>query len=435
LSGIAVDSAVAAYKDLNLALVYSPNFKSTIANAQEIEGGDYDSKATFGAYEATIEKSFKKVQRAESVEAAKAAHADLIAVLDAYVRFPKSGFGSVTVDVKTIFLTPDRQQVDEVSGSASKTVFNKAFFMIGGDVAKLSAKALAQFDAALRSSQKLIAFASSKAGGGVAASSPVAAKTYHSDVDEPTYKIAQSDANFALVVGIEKYADLPQADFAERDAQAMRDHLLALGYPPRNVVLLKGDKAVRSGIEKYVESWLPSHVDENSKVFVYFSGHGAPDVKTGAAYLVPWDGDVKFLENTGYPVKRLYEKLNELKAKQVVVALDSCFSGAGGRSVIPRGLRPLVTKIDTGSAAGKLVVFAATAADEVTGSEESQGHGLFTYYFLKGLNSHHGDITAQKLYAYLKPHVQDGARLSNRDQTPQLMPADLGERASLKLAP
>ena len=43
------------------------------------------------------------------------------------------------------------------------------------------------------------------------------------------------------------------------------------------------------------------------------------DVKTGQAYLVPWDGDPNFLENTAYPVSRLYRKLGELPAKQVFV--------------------------------------------------------------------------------------------------------------------
>ncbi|MFH1725684.1 MAG: caspase family protein [Elusimicrobiota bacterium] len=245
-------------------------------------------------------------------------------------------------------------------------------------------------------------------------------RTYKSDVDEPDYRLKERKDLYAVIVGIEHYEGLPNADFAERDARAVRAHLFALGYPDRNVVLLTGRSAGRAAIEKYVESWLPEKVDERSKVLVYFSGHGAPDVKTRSAYLLPWDGDPKYLANTAYPLKRLYRRLDALKAKQVVVALDACFSGAGGRSVIPKGTRPLVLKTDGASIGiGRVAVLAASAGDEITGSEESQGHGLFTYHFLRGLNERRTSL--KDLHEFLTPFVRDAARADNRDQTPQLL--------------
>ncbi|HAZ09016.1 MAG TPA: hypothetical protein DCZ01_10990 [Elusimicrobia bacterium] len=260
---------------------------------------------------------------------------------------------------------------------------------------------------------------------GIAEASKKAEPIYNSDVDKPAYALPENADNFALVMGIEKYASIAQADFAERDAGTVKEHLYALGYPRRNVVYLTGNMVTRGNMEKYVESWLPGKVTEDSKVFVYFSGHGSPGISTGEAYLVPWDGDVKFLENTGYPLKRLYARLNALKARKVIVALDSCFSGAGGRSVIPKGTRPLVGKIDTGSGAiGRVVVLSASESSEISGSEESQGHGLFTYHLLKGLNGRKGAASLKELYDYLTPRVQDAARQQNRDQTPQLTASD-----------
>ncbi len=246
-----------------------------------------------------------------------------------------------------------------------------------------------------------------------------------SDIDKPSFHLKEHPDDWAVVVGIDKYSDLPAAQFAERDAQAVTDHLLAMGFPSRNVVLLSGEKAGYKGIEKFVENWLPRNVTENSRVVFYFSGHGAPDIKTGLAYLVSWDGDANFLENTGYPIKRLYEKLGALKAKKVLVALDACFSGAGGRSVLAKGARPLVSKVDTGPAPSeKLTVFSAASGEQITSTLESQGHGTFTYYFLKGLEGDAKDssgvVTARGLYQYLKPKVQDAARRQNRDQEPGL---------------
>jgi len=257
-----------------------------------------------------------------------------------------------------------------------------------------------------------------------------------SDVDKPLIRLPERPNDYALVVGIEKYSDLPEARYAERDAEAVKENLIALGLPSRNVVLLSGEKAGYKSIEKFLETWLARNVDEKSRVFFYFSGHGAPDVKTGEAYLVPWDGDAAFLENTGYPLKRLYQKLGELKAAEVLVALDACFSGAGGRSVLAKGARPLVTTVSMSAATSpKLVILAAATSEQVTSSLDEQGHGTFTYYFLKGLSGAakdaSGAVTAEGLHAYLKPKVEDAARRQNREQDPVLLGTG-GERVLVR---
>jgi len=247
-----------------------------------------------------------------------------------------------------------------------------------------------------------------------------------SDVDHSALHLPERPDDFAIVIGIEKYSDLPEAPFAQRDAEAVKSHLLAMGYPSRNVVSLMGEKAGFTALQKFVEVWLPKNVTPESRVFFYFSGHGAPDPATGTSYLVPWDGDAGFLENTAYPVKRLYEKLGSLKVKQVIVALDACFSGAGGRSVLAKGARPLVTKVEPPPAlADHLIVFAAAAGDQITGTRDDQGHGIFTYHFLKGLDGAAADaagvVTADRLFAYLGPKVRDDARRQNHEQTPALL--------------
>ncbi|MBI5882767.1 MAG: ankyrin repeat domain-containing protein [Elusimicrobia bacterium] len=265
---------------------------------------------------------------------------------------------------------------------------------------------------------------------GAPGSEAAASGTGASDVDRPSYRLAENAENYGLVIGVEKYETLPKADFAEKDAAAVKDHLLALGYPQRNVVFLAGPQASYTNIKKYVESWLPARVREGSTVFVYFSGHGAPDPASGEAYLVPYSGDPEFLQDTGYPMKRLHAKLNALKAKHVILAMDSCFSGAGGRSVLAKGIRPLVAKIEAWAGqGGKVVTLAASASNQISGTVEEQGHGAFTYFLLKGLNGAAADpsggVTVRSLFDYLVPKVSDAARLRNRDQTPQLLRSDL----------
>lgn len=154
-----------------------------------------------------------------------------------------------------------------------------------------------------------------------------------SDIDElPAIKAKQNKNSYAIVIGIENYRQkLPKADYAVADAQTMTEYLTkVMGYPEENVVTLLNDRALKSDMEKYFEKWLSNNVEKDGTVFIYYSGHGAPNPKTGDAYIVPYDGDPSFIDQTGYSLKRLYENLNKLQAKEIIVALDSCFSGAGG---------------------------------------------------------------------------------------------------------
>jgi len=256
---------------------------------------------------------------------------------------------------------------------------------------------------------------------------PEPAKAAASDIDFPARRGAEHPDDFALVIGIEEYQSLPKADFGARDAMTVRRHLEALGFPARNIISLEGSQATSSKLKSYLEEWLPLNVKTTSTLFVYYSGHGAPDTKTGEAYLVPWDGDPKFLKSTALPLKSLYASLAKTKAKRVIVALDACFSGAGGRSVLAQGARPLVAKAaDLAPSEGKLTILAAASGDEITGTLAEQSHGLFTYHLLKGLTAD-PKASAKTLYDYLKPRVQDDARRENREQTPVLAGAALGE--------
>jgi hypothetical protein len=248
------------------------------------------------------------------------------------------------------------------------------------------------------------------------------ASAFNSDVETPSFQLPVDETKFALVVGVENYQTVAKAEHAARDARAVKAHLKAAGYPERNIIFLIDQQAGKSALEKYLEAWLPRNTDEKSTVLFYFSGHGSPDASTGDAYLMPWDADAKYTETTGYPVKRLYAKLGALKARRVLVAMDACFSGSGPRSVMAKGLRPLVSRVDNGaSSAGRVGALTASGSDEMTGSDEVSGHGLFTYHLLKAWDARGGKATLKELFDSLSPKVRDAARRENRDQTPQLI--------------
>jgi len=252
-----------------------------------------------------------------------------------------------------------------------------------------------------------------------------------SDIDElPRVQIPPRKNAYAIVIGIEKYRQkLPRADFAEADAKSVGKYLTSvMGYPKENIVTLVNDYASYVDLAKYFEKWLPNNVESDSTVFVYYSGHGAPNPRTGDAYLVPYDGDPSFIDQTGYSLKRMYDALGKLPAKKIIVALDSCFSGAGGRSVIAKGARPLVMNIQsTMVLPGNITVLSASSGDQISSTYDQKGHGLFTYFLLKGIKNEDvvnpdGSLRLDDLFGYLKPQVERIARKQyNNEQTPQLI--------------
>lgn len=265
----------------------------------------------------------------------------------------------------------------------------------------------------------------------------------------PQTKIPPKDHAYAVVVGVENYHDLPKVDYAKRDAEMVKQYLMkSLGYREQNIVMLLNDRVTRSQLEARLEKWLPRQVGQNkdAEVFVYYGGHGAPDPNTNQAFLVPYDGDPAYLETTAYPLKRLYDTLGKLSARNVTVVMDSCFSGAGGRSVIAKGARPmLITVEDPLMAAQNLVVLSAAAGNQISSAYPEKRHGLFTYFFLKGLQgqadaNQDKSVNVEELYRYIKEQVETVARRMHTEQSPQLLPGTdvMGDRSKtsvIKLQP
>lgn len=224
----------------------------------------------------------------------------------------------------------------------------------------------------------------------------------------------------AVVIGIERYQNVPKSDYSYNDARTVKGYLNALGFADRNIEFLADERATLSAIRKTIEAWLPNRVRRGHKVFVYFSGHGAPDPATGEAYIVPYDGDPGYLADTGYPLKRLYEYLGRLKGVQVMVVLDSCFSGAGGRSILATGARPLVVTAERQVVPRNTEILASTEGNQISTSYAEKEHGVFTYYFLKAIRD--GHRSAADIYRYLRPLVEDEAKRQNVNQTPAILP-------------
>lgn len=238
-------------------------------------------------------------------------------------------------------------------------------------------------------------------------------------------------SNWGLVIGIEDYANLPAVDFAKKDAGIVKDYFVRiLGVPEENIIFLADGKATKSTMEGYLKNYLPKNMDKDTVLYTYFAGHGSPDIEKGDAYLVPFDGDPRFIAQTGYKIKDFYDDLAKLDIKRSFVFLDACFSGtaARGEKMLIAGIRPALIHVeDVPLYSDKVVSLSATKGGQVSNSYPDKKHGLFTYYLLKGFRGHadtdkDGWVSMGELYSYTKENVTKASRRQGVEQTPSFTP-------------
>ncbi|MCB1510922.1 MAG: SEL1-like repeat protein [Hyphomicrobiaceae bacterium] len=252
------------------------------------------------------------------------------------------------------------------------------------------------------------------------------------------------DANrhsFALVIGSRSYRHTGEIAFAHNDAAAIRQFLIDdLGYRPDNIALFKdatyGQLLRWFGSERRPQGKLfRSARAGRSNVFVYFSGHGVPDLKTRAAFLLPTDTDPDDI-STAYPLALLEKNLGLIKTKigpqrRLIVMLDACFSGSGsrgGRIRIKGGLIPNL------SPRPEIIRLSAAGSGQFANEDDGAKLGLFTAKFLAGVRGaadsndygrRDGVVTWAELARYVREEVSyRSERDLDRRQVPE-MPADV----------
>jgi len=124
----------------------------------------------------------------------------------------------------------------------------------------------------------------------------------------------------------------------------------------------------------------------------------------------------------------MYEALGKLPAKEVIVALDSCFSGAGGRSFWQRVRAAGHEPASSFAAVQEYKVMAAASGDQISSTYKDKAMPFYLF-MLKGIKNEDvvkqdGSIALSDLFSYLKPQVERIARKQyNNEQSPQLIGA------------
>jgi tetratricopeptide (TPR) repeat protein len=227
--------------------------------------------------------------------------------------------------------------------------------------------------------------------------------------------------SYAVIVGISAYPKLPakwQLHFPERDAQSIYTALISPeggNFKAENVKVLTGGQATLAAIRQAIDVWLPSKAQGDDRVVIYFAGHGT--IFGGKAYLAPSDFELANPKATGYPMDELSGIIGgKIHAKWKVLLTDACHSGAispEDTESINHGLGDLTQSL-----------FSLTASrDREVANESAQlegGHGVFTYYVVKGLEgeadtNRDGIVSADELAEYVHTQVREA---TNGSQNP-----------------
>ena len=242
------------------------------------------------------------------------------------------------------------------------------------------------------------------------------------DVNIPETR-AKNPNTFVVIFANENYKNVAAVPFAKNDGTIFRQYCQkTLGIPNINIHYVENASYNDIRLEL---AWLKNVCEQyegTASVILYYAGHGIPDASDKSAYLLPVDGDGRYVA-TGYKLDELYEKLGDMPTKSVVVLLDACFSGANKDGKMLASERGVAIKSRPGMPKGNTVVFSAAQGDETALPNEAEGHGMFTYYILKKLQETKGDVTLQDLSQYVIREVGRISAVQNKPQTPTITPS------------
>lgn len=212
----------------------------------------------------------------------------------------------------------------------------------------------------------------------------------------------------ALLIGINRYQVLPTLNGSLNDIETMR-HVLTTrwGFSPQHISMLTDQAATRAGILGALER-LVQETGPSDAVYIHYSGHGSQveDVSGDEIddhldeTLVPHDGRTPAVPDI--TDDELETLVSRLKARSILIVLDSCHSGTATRSLdirtrsVPKDTRTglyrpseVRTRQVVPVTAARYVLMTGAAANQeaLDGPVGGRYHGFFSYSLSRSMGS------------------------------------------------
>jgi hypothetical protein len=138
------------------------------------------------------------------------------------------------------------------------------------------------------------------------------------------------DNSYALIIGIDKYENVQNLNYAVKDAESIQEILVnTFDFPKDNVRLLANEDATKQSIIEAFSD-ITTKAEDNDRVLIYFAGHGETmDLPDGGemGYLLPVDGNDENLYVSSIGMAELKNISLMSKAKHLLYLVDACYGG------------------------------------------------------------------------------------------------------------
>ena len=247
---------------------------------------------------------------------------------------------------------------------------------------------------------------------------------------------------WAVIIGVGGYEStaVPKLRYPVADADAVYQTLIVSGGFKKENILLLTDRTERKptlrNIKWALGTFLARSAHKDDLVVIYFAGHGASEIdqrgveRDGLSkYLVPSDADPDDLYSTALPMDEMQNVLARIEAERITVFLDACYSGAaGGRTFASTKTRTVNVDdifLERLTRSKGRAIVTASRPSELSVELPELGHGIFTYYLVRGLQGYadlnrDGIVSLQELYEYLTQEVSRKSRAVGGNQHPMM---------------
>lgn len=229
-----------------------------------------------------------------------------------------------------------------------------------------------------------------------------------------------------LLVGVNQYQDssFPSLQYSALDCQGLSEALAEAtqAFPQKEIIIYHDFAAQSPTLKTILQSlnYISQTANSQDTVLFYFSGHGLLDPQSQQAFLCFQNTQKNDLINTGLSLAELLDILGNCAAHQQLVWLDACHSGGmmlrGFKGEIETQKNNSSSSLNPTSQLIELLrkratqskgFYALLSCDQAQQSWEfpQLGHGVFTYYLMRGLRGEAADsqgvIDADGLYKYV----------------------------------
>lgn len=234
---------------------------------------------------------------------------------------------------------------------------------------------------------------------------------------------------YVLAVGIQTYAN-PRFNlqYSVADAMAVADELkrksVALFDGVHVEQLTKPEETTKAALINVLQRYR-TLLGPNDVFVFYVASHGivSKDLKAQQYYLIPsnWTAESESsLDTDALGAGQIKDLIGNIPAARKLILLDTCNSGSLGDAIATTSVE--VNKIST---AVGITVLSASGTEEAA-AEGQEGHGLFTWVLLQGLDGkadvrNTGFVNTTDLGGYVQDEVPGMAlKLFNNPQHPDM---------------